>query len=710
MNEARPDAKAPLNRLAKESSPYLLQHARNPVDWYPWSDEAFEKARKDDKPVFLSIGYSTCHWCHVMERESFEDEEIAAYLNAHFVAIKVDREDRPDVDAIYMAAVQAMTRQGGWPLTAFLTHDRKPFFGGTYFPPEDRYGRPGFPSILRRIVEVWTERRDDVTESADQLAAAIRRTSDAASGGAKIAAAPLDHAVEQFHAAFDADQGGFGPAPKFPRAFALSFLLERARSGAAGSEDALREVEATLEAMRRGGIHDHLGGGFHRYSTDRAWLVPHFEKMLYDQALLVRAYTDAWLVTGDARWQATARDTIEYVLRDLRDPAGGFLSAEDADSEGEEGKFYVWTEAELASLLGDDDAALVRRVYQTEAGGNFRDEAKGARTGANILHLDAALEEHAKLLKVEPAALDARLATIRAKLLAARSKRVRPHLDDKVLADWNGLMIGALARAGAAFGDERYVAEAARAADFVLREMRTKDGALLHRWRKGDAAIQAFLEDHAFLAAGLADLYEATFDASRLRESRDLLRVVVRDFRDKDGAFVLAPKTSKDLIAPTRELYDGAIPSGNSAAARALLRVGSMTGDEDLAAAGRACLEAWMPTLDQYPMGYPYALSALAWAVGPTREVVIAGDPADPATRSLVAEVRRRFLPDTIVLLHPPGAAGKAIEEIAPFTAPQGPVAGPDGKLVPAAYVCTGHACKAPVTTAADLAKLLDAE
>ncbi|MCE9636522.1 MAG: thioredoxin domain-containing protein [Planctomycetes bacterium] len=693
------------NRLAKESSPYLRQHAHNPVDWWPWCDEAFAKAKKEDKPIFLSIGYSTCHWCHVMERESFEDEGIAELLNERYISIKVDREERPDVDAVYMAAVQATSGQGGWPLTVFLTHDRKPFFGGTYFPPEDRWGRAGFPTVLKRLDEVWRTKRADVVASSEGIADAVRRGGDTLKGG-DLSTDPLDHAVEQFRATFDDQQGGYGPPPKFPRAFALSFLLERsAGPGRARDEAALAQIERTLDAMQRGGIHDHVGGGFHRYSTDREWLVPHFEKMLYDQATLIRAYTDAWLVSRDPRWEATARDAIAYVLRDLRDPTGGFLSAEDADSEGVEGKFYVWTENEIAAILGPDDAALCRRVYETEPGGNFIDEAQHTRTGANILHVRTALAEHAAAEKTTVVALSTRLAAMRAKLLAVRSKRVRPHLDDKVLADWNGLMIGALARAATAFGDETYAKEAARAADFVLATMREADGHLLHRWRKGDAAIPAFLEDHAFLAIGLADLYEATFDAKYLAAARDLCREIVTEFRDPDGAFRLASRRGEKQIASTRELYDGALPSGNSAAAYALVRVGSATGDEALTKAGADCLSAWMPTLTKYPMGYPYALSALAWALGPTREVVIAGAPDDAATKALIAEVRSRFLPETVVLVHAPGAAGNAIEAVAPFTASQNPVAGK-----PAAYVCRNRSCAAPVTTPEALAKLLEAQ
>ncbi len=687
------------NRLAKESSPYLLQHAHNPVDWYPWGDEAFEKAKREDKPVFLSIGYSTCHWCHVMERESFENESLAKFLNERFVPVKVDREERPDVDAVYMAAVQAMTGQGGWPLSVFLTPDRKPFFGGTYFPPEDRFGRPGFKTVLARLSEYWTEHRKDVDGSADELTSHLA-SADAPPAKGGLTAETLDRGVEQFRAAFDSVHGGFGPAPKFPRAFALSYLLGargRARPGAV-----VPMVEKTLDEMQRGGLHDQLGGGFHRYSTDAEWLVPHFEKMLYDQATLARAYVEAWQATGRADFAATARDTLDYVLRDLQDPAGGFHSAEDADSEGVEGKFYVWTRDEIVATLGAEDGALFADLYDVTERGNFKDEATHRDTGNSILRLETPLSVESKKMGIDAAALEARVAPLRAKLLAVRSKRVRPHLDDKVLTDWNGLMIGSLAYAGAALGEKRYVDAAARAADFAWTTMRTKDG-LLHRYRKGAAGIGGFLDDHAFLALGLADLYEATFDAKWLAAARDVAREMTAKFSDKDGAFALSSVDGEELVAKTKELYDGALPSGNSAAMLALLRIGHLAQDEALQVRGRAALAAWSGTIERYPSGYPVALMALSLAALPTREVVVAGDPSDSATQAFVAEIRKRHLPDAVVLLHPPGDAGRAIEAIAPFVKAQTMV---DGK--PAAYVCTNFACQAPVTSAAELAKLLD--
>ena len=692
----------PTNRLAQESSPYLLQHAHNPVDWYPWGDEAFEKARREDKPVFLSIGYSTCHWCHVMERESFEDEETARFLNENFVSIKVDREERPDVDAVHMQAVQALTGQGGWPLSVFLTPDRRPFFGGTYFPPEERLGRPSFRNILERLTEVWKARREDVYSGADSIVKHLREAAEGNEPG-EVTAAPLARAVEQFRGAFDPTHGGFGNAPKFPRAHALSFLLAQARLGAREAA-VVPMVTQTLEHMRRGGVHDHLGGGFHRYSTDAEWLVPHFEKMLYDQALLSRAYVEAWKLTGDAHFAATARDTFEYVLRDLLDPAGGFRSAEDADSEGVEGKFYVWTRAEIVDVLGEEDGALFANVYGVEERGNFHDEATHQRSGANILFLETPIEAEAKKLAIDAGTLESRLASLRAKLLEARGRRVRPSLDDKVLTDWNGLMIGSFACGGAALREPRYLDGAIHAAEFVLREMRT-DAGLLHRWRDGHAGIGGFLDDYAYLALGLADLYEATFDAKWLRAAKEIAHEMVVRFRDDEhGGFHLASRSAEQLVARTKDLYDGATPSGNSAAMLALVRVGRLTGDEELEAEARRALAAWARTLDRYPMGYPTTLSALSFAVGPAREVVIAGAPADRATRALVSEVRRRFLANTVVLLHPPGDAGAAIREVAPFLAAQGPV---DGK--PAAYVCEAHACKAPVTSAAELGALLDA-
>ncbi len=687
------------NRLAQESSPYLLQHAHNPVDWYPWGDEAFKRAAKEDKPIFLSIGYSTCHWCHVMERESFENEEIAAVMNEHFVCIKVDREERPDVDAIYMKAVTALTGRGGWPLSAWLTPDRKPFMGGTYFPPEDRYGRPGFKSILQNIAGLWKTRRAELTRQADELLNHVR-SQNAAVAGKELTEETLDLAVRQYESAYDSAKGGFGQAPKFPRAFSLSFLMRRAHGP--NGKRIMPWVTGTLDAMQNGGLHDHLGGGFHRYSTDRAWLVPHFEKMLYDQATLARAYLDGYQLTGDEQYATTARGIFDYVLRDLRDPGGAFLSAEDADSEGEEGKFYVWTNDEIDAVLGAEDGAVFRKVYRVEDGGNWTDEAVGEKPGTNILHLSVRIAEHAQRLQEDPTAFAERIDALREKLLAVRSKRIRPHLDDKVLTDWNGLMIGAFALGGEVLHDERYIDAAREAADFFLRTMKTESG-LLHRYRDGDAGIDGFLEDYANLANGLFDLHQATQEPRWLEAAVTISREMVVRFRDVEGGGFLLATRSDDLIAETKDLYDGARPSGNSAAALALLRIGRITGDTDLEQVGRDTLADWSGTLAQYPMGHPYALRALDFDLGPTREIVISGDPADPATAALLAAARDRFLARDVILLHPAGEAGAAARRLSPFIEAQTPV---DGK--PAAYVCTNRACEAPVTDVAALRALLE--
>jgi len=687
------------NRLALQKSPYLLQHAHNPVDWYPWGDEAFERARREDRPVFLSIGYSTCHWCHVMERESFEDEETARLMNEGFVCVKVDREERPDVDAVYMAAVQATGQGGGWPLSAFLAPDRRPFFLGTYFPPEDRYGRPGFRTVLAKMREAWAGRRDDALGAGEELARAVAAAS-ATLPAEGLGPATLDLGVRQFAARFDSARGGFGDAPKFPRGHSLSFLLrEAARTGSA---EARTMALGTLRAMARGGMYDQVGGGFHRYSTDGDWLVPHFEKMLYDQATLAEAATAAYLLSGDHGFGRTGRETLEYVLRDLRHPDGGFLTAEDADSEGIEGKFYLWTEADLRAALGPDDAALVGKVYGAGPRGNFRGEAEEAPPGANILHLPRPLEDLAGETGLAAAALRLRLDAARPKLLAARAKRVRPHLDDKVLAGWNGMMISAFAKGARAFREERYAEAAGRAADFVLGRMR-RDGRLLRRWRDGEAAVPACVEDVAFLGLGLLDLYEATGDARRLREAASLADGLRRFADPATGAFWFTADDAEGLIARTREGEDWAVPSGNSAAALLLLRLGRMTGEPALEEAGRGVLRAFSGGVARLPMAYPAMLAALDFDLGPTREVVLAGDPASKGFRALRAEIDRRFLPRVTVLVHPQGAAGREIEALAPWLKGYGPV---DGR--PAAYVCTALACQAPVTDPAALAALLE--
>jgi hypothetical protein len=701
VNPPPKEAPRHTNRLAKESSPYLLQHAHNPVDWYPWGDEAFEKARREDRPVFLSVGYSTCHWCHVMERESFENEETAAYLNANFVPVKVDREERPDVDAIYMTAIQATGQGGGWPLSAFLDADRRPFFLGTYFPPDDRYGRPGFPAVLRKIREAWTTRRDDVKRAGAELSETVRRAFGTPAP-ATLSAETIAKGVGDFRARYDPVRGGFGEAPKFPRGHSLSFLLQAAdRKGlGAGREAAL----GTLRAMSRGGMYDQVGGGFHRYSTDGAWLVPHFEKMLYDQALLATAYAAAARATGEEGFARTARETLDYVLRDLSHPDGGLLCAEDADSEGVEGKFYLWTLADLRAALGEGEGAAAARVFGARESGNFHGEAEEAAAGANILHLPETREATAKALGMEAAALDARIDAWRPRLLAFRAGRVRPHRDDKVLAAWNGLGISALASAGRAFGEPRFLEAAGRAADFVLSRMRAPDGRLFRSWREGRTSGPGFLDDHAFVAAGLLDLYEAGGDPRRLEQAMDLARTMLRLFSEEgQGALFDAGKEAPDLLARTRDGDDWAVPSGNAGAAGLLLRLGRLAGDPVLEARGREILRAYSGALDAVPLGAPALLAALDFDLGPTREIVLAGDPGSAAFRALEREVSKRFLPRAVTARRPGGADGERVAKLLPWLAAYGPV---DGK--PAAYVCEGGVCREPVTTAEELGRLLD--
>ncbi len=674
------------NRLAKESSPYLLQHAHNPVDWYPWSPEAFALAKAQDKLVFLSIGYATCHWCHVMERESFENEATAKILNEHFICVKVDREERPDIDNVYMSVVQAFTGgHGGWPMSVFITPEQKPVFAGTYLPPENRYGRAGFPTLALELSRLWREGRDHLLEQAKNVTDWLNKQ------GAPENPGQLDSGVftrfgESMRSMFDEELGGFGRSPKFPRPHAMSLLLRR------GGVEGLRMVEKTCQCMWAGGIHDQLGGGFHRYSTDREWLLPHFEKMLYDQALLLDLHRELFQITQKPLYAQVCRDIMGYVLRDLRDSQGAFHSAEDADSEGVEGKFYVWTTAELTQALGAQDAALFAKTYGCADSGNHHDEATHERSGANILNLP-----HDKPLP-EPA-VEARLKPMRDKLLALRSKRVRPLLDDKVLTDWNGLFIGAAARAGAALGEPAWIKAASEAANFLLSNM-LRDGRLLHRYRKGQAGIPGYVDDYAFLANGLLELYQCTFETRWLKEAARLAREMLRLFRDdKEQVFHTQGKDDTDrLIAPSRSFYDGAIPSGNAAACYALVRVGRLVQDEALIAAARATLEAYAGELNAHPESHPDSLMAANLLMEPMQEVVIAGKSSDPATQALLAPLHKRFLPSAVIAL----ADGGEIESLAPFTKSQVPV---NGK--PAAYACRDYACQAPVTDVASLERLL---
>jgi hypothetical protein len=664
------------NRLAKEKSPYLLQHAHNPVDWYPWGDEAFAKAKAEDKPVFLSVGYSTCHWCHVMERESFENDETAKVLNERFVAIKVDREERPDVDEIYMEAVQAMNDgSGGWPMSVFLTPEGRPFFAGTYFPPEDRYGRPGFRTLLERIAELWKTQRADIERNGEAMAKLLAESPSPPPSGEPDRAL-LENAVKQMTGRYDARHGGFGGAPKFPPAMALMFLMREA-SGDAG---AMKIVAHTLDAMARGGMYDQVGGGFARYSTDAEWLIPHFEKMLYDNALLARCYAEAFQVTGNAYYERIAREILDYVLREMTAPGGAFWSATDADSEGEEGKYFVWTPEEIAGILGKDEGAAFCDYFGVTEAGNFEH-------GTSVLHV-AEYDE----------AAEARFRPAKAKLYEARKKRIPPHLDDKILVSWNGLMISALAIASGALGEPRYRDAAERAAAFLLKEC-VVDGRLMRGHREGVMRVKGFLDDHALLAAGLLDLYEATGSLHHFRDARRIAADLSRLFEDeKDGAFWATGSDQEKLIARRKDPYDGAVPSGISVAANVQLRLAEMTGDDALR---QSALRAWRPFLDRvrrFPPAQPEMLKGMAMRLAPARQIVVSGKPGAADFEALAAESRRVWRPHS-VLAFATGEAGE--EKEMAILEGRGP------KEKAAAYVCEGNVCRQPVFEGDGLRKAL---
>jgi uncharacterized protein YyaL (SSP411 family) len=680
-----------LNRLQSESSPYLLQHAANPVDWFPWGEEAFEKARREDKPVFLSIGYSTCHWCHVMERESFEDEQVAALMNEHFVCVKVDREERPDVDAAYMAVCRMMSASCGWPLNVILTPEKLPFFVTTYIPRESRFGRAGMMELVPALGRAWKDRRAEVLRSARRITDVLAESPEEA-GGSEPGLETLEAAFEQLESLFDGEYGGFGREPKFPAPHNLLFLLRYWKRS--GESKALAMVESTLEAMRLGGLWDHVGYGFHRYSTDRRWLLPHFEKMLYDQALAAMAYTEAYQATGKAFYRRTAEEIFEYVLRDMTSEEGAFFSAEDADSEGEEGKFYLWTEADLKETLGDEEAELVACLFNVGSEGNFRDEAGGTPTGANILHLAEPLPKSASRLGVSVGELSKRLEVVLQRLFEARKKRVRPHKDDKILADWNGLMIAALAKGAAAFDKPEYAESAARAAEFVLSRMRNTDGRLVHSHRADRAGSGAIAADYAFIIWGLFELYESLFDAGHLQTSLGLNEEFLQQFWDNEaGGFFFTPGDGEKLIVRQKEIYDGAIPSANSVAMLNLLRLARVTADHKLEAKAASLARAFAGSVNRAPAAYTQFLSTLDFALGPNLEVVIAGDLNSSDTRKLLAAVRRSYEPNVVVVLKHEGAEPRQGLGFGEYAAAMKAI---DGKA--AAYVCRDFLCEQPTT------------
>ena len=684
------------NKLAEEKSPYLQQHTDNPVDWYPWGDEAFEKARREDKPIFLSIGYATCHWCHVMAHESFEDDEVAELMNETFVNIKVDREERPDIDNTYMTVCQMLTGSGGWPLTILMTPEKKPFYAATYIPKEGRRGRPGMMDLIPRIDEVWNNNREKVYGSADEISAAFEK-STRPEAGEGLNEGIFEKAFSRYAANYDSTHGGIGGPPKFPSPHNLMFLLRHWHS--TGDEKALGMVTNTLTHMRRGGIYDHVGNGFHRYSTDARWLLPHFEKMLYDQAMHILCYTEAWQATGNDLFRQTAEETAKYLMRDMRDDEGAFYSAEDADTEGEEGKFYVWEIEEVRKVLPAADAELAIEVFNMDEKGNYADEASGERTGKNILHLKKSREELASERDMTVDTLEQKLEHIRQQLLDRRQERVRPLRDEKVLTDWNALTVSALARAGNAFDNEKLRKTAEQALEFILNNLQKENGTLLHRYKDGEAAIDGHADDYAFLISALLDMYEVSFNNRYLKQAFRLNEIFVEQFWDEEeGGFFFTSESAEELLGRTREVYDGAMPSGNSIALLNLLRLARISADTGLDKKADRMITLFSSQVEQAPTGFGQFLQGVHFALRESCEIVIAGSRDDSGTRNFLETLRQQFVPNKILLLKQPG--DEEIHELAPFTRDQNPV---DGKA--AAYVCKNHACKRPVT---DPDKMID--
>jgi uncharacterized protein len=679
------------NRLIHETSPYLLQHAHNPVDWYPWGPEALAKAKAEDKPILLSIGYSACHWCHVMEHESFENEAIAKVMNDHFVNIKVDREERPDLDTIYMNAVQMMGQRGGWPLTAFLTPEGVPFYGGTYFPPVDRYGMPGFPRLLLALVDAYQNRRAEIEQSAHSLLTELQRLGEVSASADELNQTLLDQAAKQLMRAFDPVHGGFGRAPKFPPSMSMSFLLRQYQR----TQDAalLSAVELTLDKMAHGGMYDQLGGGFHRYSVDEKWLVPHFEKMLYDNALLARLYLDTYLVTGNEFYKQVVIETLDYVRREMTDANGGFYSTQDADSEGEEGKFFVWTPEEVKTLLGEEDARLFNRYFDVTEGGNFE--------GHNILHVDEEVETVAKLMQVTPERLQGALTRGKQILFQAREQRIKPGRDEKMLTAWNGLMLRSFAEAAQVLNRSDYLEVATRNAEFVLSTLK-RDGRLLRTHKDGASKLNAYQEDYAYLIDGLLALYEASFDVRWFAEARALAETMIEQFWDADqGGFFFTSADHESLISRTKDFYDNATPSGNAVAAHVLLRLALFTGEARYREITEQVLRLTQHDLQRMPNGFGHMLCALDLYLAEPYEIALIGSWEEAETAEMLAAIFQRYLPNKVVALAMPQEV-EAVAAVIPLLAGRKQV---EGRTT--AYVCRNFTCAAPVTEAAKLSPQL---
>ncbi len=691
------------NRLGSEKSPYLLQHARNPVDWYPWGKELFDKASAEDKPVFLSIGYSTCHWCHVMEKESFENEKVAELLNADFVPVKVDREERPDIDAVYMDVCRMMTGRGGWPLTVILTPGGEPFFAATYIPRESRMGMVGMLDLLPKVAELWKSQRQKLNDISRQAVGALGEINEKISGEVSYEEVTAN-AYTQLSQMYDQKNGGFGAAPKFPAPHNLYFLLRQYKRNK--DPITVKMVEKTLKNMRKGGMYDHLGFGFHRYSTEAGWLLPHFEKMLYDQALLAIAYLEAYQATGDEFYAGVAKEVFEYVLRDMTDPGGGFHSAEDADSEGGEGKFYVWSEREIREVLGEEEARFAISVFNVKQDGNFRDAATGESSGENVLHFTESGRDIAARMNESAEAIEKRIEDVRQKLFDVREKRPRPHKDDKILADWNGLMIAAMAMGARVLDDKKLADAAGKAADFVLENLKGEDGELFHRYRDGEAAIKGFLDDYAAMAWGLLELYETTFEVRHLKDALELTRRTISAFRDEEnGGFYISPVDSEVVIVRKKEAFDGAAPSGNSIAMMNLVKLARITADTEMEKRALEIPDAFAKYLQNSPSGFCYMLSAMDYIRGPSSEVVIVGTPGAEDTKVLLEKLWSEFIPNKVVVFRPADEENPEIADISGYAARNTAV---DGKAT--AYVCRNFSCELPVTEPDEMLKLLEAQ
>jgi uncharacterized protein YyaL (SSP411 family) len=683
------------NRLYFEKSPYLLQHAENPVDWYPWGEEAFAKARAEDKPIFLSIGYSTCHWCHVMEHESFEDAQVAELMNSAFVCIKVDREERPDIDSIYMMVCQMMTGRGGWPLTVLMTPDRIPFFAGTYYP------KQAMMAMIPQVEQAWLNDRATVMEHADRLQETLQGiTFGSPEDSVALGTDELKSAYGQLAERYDPAKGGFGEAPKFPTPHNLLFLLRYWKR--TGEASALQMVENTLENMRRGGIYDHVGFGFHRYSTDDRWFVPHFEKMLYDQAMILMAYTETYQATRNESYRTTAKEIATYVMRDMTDSGGGFYSAEDADSEGEEGKYYVWSVDELGALLGDD-ADFVVETFGAQTQGNWQEEGSGHRSGSNILYLQKPLTEVAGALGKNEDSINQRWEAARERLFEEREKRIHPYKDDKILTDWNGLMIAALAKASRTFDEPAYAQAAAQAAQFVMEKMKAPGGGLYHRSREGESAITSMVDDYSFFVWGLLELYQTTFETDYLEKALYYNDYLIEHFWDETaGGFFFTSDSGEELIVRSKDVYDGAIPSGNSASMLNLLRLSRITARTQYGDRARDLGTAFREQIGRGASAFTMMMSAVDFAVGPSFEIVVAGHAGRDDSRRMVGEINRRYIPNKVVVFRPEDEPGPLVA-LAPYTKSQKAVGGEA-----TAYVCRNFACELPTSDVDKMLQLLN--